>query len=49
MTKEQLTHDIYSYMVTIHGNTRDFEEEVCDDLAEMILEDFIITTKPQKV
>ena len=40
MKKEELALSIYSYMATIHGNTRDFEEEVCDDLAEMILEDF---------
>ena len=40
MNKEELALSIYSYMATIHGNTRDFEEEVCDDLAEMILEDF---------
>ena len=43
MNKEELTHYIYSYMLTIHGNDRDFEESTCDDLAEMILEDFTLT------
>lgn len=43
--KEPFNLHIYSYMITIHGNTRDFEEELCDDLAEMILEDFDIRWK----
>ena len=41
MEKEDLALSIYSYMTTIHGNTRDFEEEVCNDLAEMILEEYL--------
>ena len=44
---ENLSHHIYSYMCTIHGNDRDFEESVCDDLAEMILEDFNIEDKSE--
>ena len=48
MNKEELTHDIYSYMLTIHGNDRDFEESTCDDLAEMILEDFTLTAKDKE-
>lgn len=45
MTKEEFAVHIYSYMTTIHGNTRDFEESVCDDLAEMIFEGFEVEHK----
>ena len=40
--KKELTLSIYSYMCTIHGNSRDFEEDICDDLAERLLEDYQI-------
>lgn len=36
---------IYSFMTTVHGNTRDFEEEDCDYLAELIEESFDVRHK----